>query len=110
MLEAVFSTCMGLSLAPEVPLFKRFKQFWPNIVNENFNPGINDESVRTELDSVIQEIFSYATEQLNTNHPRDDYRKLLELTVIFLGGVPQRGIKFMKVYLTTFINFSTSEL
>lgn len=96
MLEEVFSTCMGPSSAPEIPLFKRFKTFWPNIIKDDFNPGITDESVLTELDSVKNEILSFATEQLNTDHPRDDYRELLELTVIFLGGVPQRGIKFMK--------------
>lgn len=32
----------------------------------------------------------------NYHHSRDDYRKLLELTVIFLGEVSQRGIKFIK--------------
>ena len=96
MLEEVFSSCMGLSSGPEIPLFKRFKKFWPNIITDDFNPGINDEYVLTELDSVKNEILLFATEQLNTDHPRDDYRELLELTVIFLGGVPQRGIKFMK--------------
>ena len=27
--------------------------------------------------------------------PRDDYRELLELSVIFLGGVPAKGFRFM---------------
>ena len=34
------------------------------------------------------------THSLEGTLPRDDYRELLEPTVIFLGGVPQRGIKF----------------
>jgi len=33
--------------------------------------------------------------QLQTFQPRDDYRELLELVIIFLGGTPQRGIHFM---------------
>jgi hypothetical protein len=33
--------------------------------------------------------------QLLLSQPRDDYRELLELTVIFLGGIPARGVKFM---------------
>src|ERR1043165_4731714 len=42
--------------------------------------------------------FHLPTEQLNTgDHPRDDYRELLKLTVIYLEGVPQRGIKCMKL-------------
>ena len=55
-------------------------------------PGINDEFVLTELDSVMQKILSYATGQLTTDHPRDDYGELLELTVMFLGGVPQEDL------------------
>jgi len=64
-------------LAPDIPLFKRFKKFWPNISKEDFNLGITDESELTELDSVKTEILSFVTEQLNTDHPRDDYRELL---------------------------------
>jgi hypothetical protein len=29
-----------------------------------------------------------------SQHPRDDYKELLELTIIFLGGVPPKGIAF----------------
>ena len=60
MLEEVFSTCMGLSLAPKIPPFKRFKTFWPNIIKDDFDPGITDKSVLTELDSVKNEILSFA--------------------------------------------------
>lgn len=31
---------------------------------------------------------------MNINHSRDDYREFLELSVIFIGGVPTRGIHF----------------
>jgi hypothetical protein len=33
-------------------------------------------------------------DQLRKPHNRDDYRELLELGVIFLGGTPTRGIFF----------------
>jgi len=33
-------------------------------------------------------------ESLKEHHQREDYRELLELTVIFLGGIPPRGIFF----------------
>ena len=31
---------------------------------------------------------------LNVTQPRDDYRELLELAVIFLGDEPSRGVRF----------------
>jgi len=34
-------------------------------------------------------------DQLRKPHNRDDYRELLELAVIFLGGTPTRGISFL---------------
>ena len=33
-------------------------------------------------------------DQLRKSHNRDDYRELLKLAVIFLGGTPTRGISF----------------
>ena len=33
---------------------------------------------------------------LDHTQPRDDYRELLELYVIALGGVPKRGIRFSR--------------
>ena len=33
---------------------------------------------------------------LDTEKPRDDYRKLLELSVIVLGGIPKGGIRFFR--------------
>ena len=41
-------------------------------------------------DSVIK----FAQSQLNKFQPRDDYCELLELSFIFLGGTPERGIRF----------------
>src|SRR6218665_4181115 len=34
--------------------------------------------------------------QLIMNQPRDDYRELLELTIIYLGGRPSRSMHFMQ--------------
>jgi len=41
-------------------------------------------------------ILSYALEQLDIDQSRDDYRELLELTIIFLEGDPPRGVRIMK--------------
>jgi hypothetical protein len=40
------------------------------------------------------EILEFAAAQLACQQPRDDYREVLQLTVIYLGGIPARGISF----------------
>lgn len=39
--------------------------------------------------------LDYAMEVVQQDHQRDDFRELLELTIIYLGGVPPRGIRIM---------------
>lgn len=48
------------------------------------------------MSGVKENVIEYAQLQLETKFPRDDYRELLELTIIFLGGKPPRGLKFSK--------------
>jgi len=41
---------------------------------------------------VISDIINFVVDYLQIKQLREDYRELLELTIIFLGGVPPRGI------------------
>ena len=74
-----------------------------NSSDQNFNNVTSVQDPRRcctsctvlELETT-QRTLSYATEQLNMEHPRDDYRELLEITVIFLGVVSPIGVRFMK--------------
>jgi len=40
------------------------------------------------------EVIEFAVAQLEKFQPRDDYCELLELSIIFLGGIPPQGIRF----------------
>ena len=40
------------------------------------------------------DVLEFAHKHLATEQPLDDYREFLELSVIFLGDVPVRGIRF----------------
>ena len=40
-------------------------------------------------------IVEYAIRQIESGQPRDEYRELLELAIVFVGGIPPRGIHFM---------------
>jgi len=46
--------------------------------------------VAIERDSIVE----FALKNLQKRQPRDDYRKFVELAVIFLGVTPVRGVRF----------------
>jgi hypothetical protein len=96
MLEEVFLQSMGPSSGPNITLFQRFQSFWPNIEVNSYKSGIADQSVHMALQGDIAEMIQFATNQLQNVQPRDDYMELLELVIIFLGGVPPRGVHFLK--------------
>jgi hypothetical protein len=96
MLEEAFRITMGPSSGPEILLFKRFKVFWPNIRCAEYKPGIDDPAIAGALVDVLNDTKTFLTNQLQMNHQREDYRELLELALLFVGGVPQRGVTFRK--------------
>jgi len=93
---AVISTCLGQSCGPEVPLFKRFQTQWHFLDQGNYQDASTDETVINSLREVRGSVVSFIRDQLDLVQPRDDYRELLELTLIFLGETPARGARFMK--------------
>ncbi|KAK6185944.1 hypothetical protein SNE40_008071 [Patella caerulea] len=92
---AVFIVCMGASSSPEVLVFKRFQAHWEFLDLEKFDDASTDEHVTKALADVRDDIIEFAVAQLSEVQPRDDYREFLELTLIFIGEVPPRGIRFM---------------
>jgi hypothetical protein len=96
MLEEVFSITMGPSSGPDIQLFKRFKAFWPHVVFTDYKPGIDVPVIARALADVLDETKAFITDQLDMSHQREDYRELLELALVFTGGVPSRGLQFRK--------------
>src|SRR6218665_2831453 len=80
---------MGPSTGPVMLLFKGFRAFWKNILISNFKPGIEIQSVAAVLDFTA-DVIDFAFRQLEPTHQREDYRELLDLTLMFLGRVPPR--------------------
>ena len=57
---------------------------------------------------MVDNAVQFCLQQLQLYQPRDDYQELLELTLIFLGVVPPRGIHFIKsgsMYRARFITW-----
>lgn len=93
--EKAFVEAMGPSKGPDIAIFQRFQKQWKLIETTNFKPFTTDDAPRELLDVRDELILSFKR-QLNQRQPRDDYRELLELSIICLGGVPSRGIRFLK--------------
>jgi len=94
-LRAVFEAKLESSTtSPDVQLFKRFRDQWPTINPEIFVSGIEDKIVEQHIhnsrDSLLQFCLSFLQEILC----RDDYKELLELTILFLGGSLTRKTTF----------------
>ncbi|XP_043216604.1 uncharacterized protein LOC122378950 [Amphibalanus amphitrite] len=89
-LEKAFSTCLSISSGPDIQLFKRFQGRWRLIDRTTPEPFTADDvPERDELLVSFRRFLDHA-------QPRDDYRELLELCVIALGGVPKRGVRFSR--------------
>lgn len=94
-LQGVFQEIqVSPSTGPDIPLFKRLKNVWKDIDQTQFSTWLLDEDLREKLKDVANEIVVYAKTKLKDDLPRDDYRELLELIIIFLGETPIRGIHF----------------
>ena len=89
---AAYTVSLALSSAPEVLLFKRFQQNWSFIDQTKYLTGSELDEIP---DSVKQEILEFTEDQLLRESVQDDYRKFIELLIIFLGGSPAYGNNFM---------------
>lgn len=92
---AVFQVCLGSTSSPEVPLFKRFQGHWQFIDQQQYETGLTNNTVSRSLQDIKDGVVEFANSYLEKSQPRDDYREFTELVIIFLGSIPQRGVRFM---------------
>lgn len=94
-LRIVFEKKLPITTGPNVPLFKNFKEAWENFDKTKFESGLEDEEVRKLVtDQDVERITSFVLNVLKNIQPRSDYEEFLQLTLIFLGSVPPKGISF----------------
>lgn len=93
-LAAAFKACMGVSSGPDILLFKRFQAYWGRIDKTTFDSGLTDDVVQPRISAESERILTFATSQLTSHQPRDDYRELLELTILFIGAEPSQRVHF----------------
>ena len=87
LLKAVFELNFGKSSAPDVLMFDRFARKWNGINTKNFKNGMVDEKVRNSMGLDEIELHKeFCLTKLRFYHERMDYKELLELSLIFIGG------------------------
>ena len=69
-------------------IFKRFKVNWDKLNKESFQTAENDQTIATKIAKIKDDTITFANNQLKEHQPRDDYKELLELSIIFVGGIP----------------------
>lgn len=94
-LRCVFEKKMPGTTGPNVPLFKKFREAWERIDKMTYKSGLEDEQVaRFVTADAVERIRSFVQEALKNLQPRDDYKELLQLTLVFLGCVPSDSVTF----------------
>ena len=83
LLAAAFNVKMPGTSGPNVPIFKRFQNDWSNIESTNYENGL--EGLEPLLLSKINYTVTFINEYLQKRHLRDEYKELLELSLLFLG-------------------------
>lgn len=89
LLGAAFTvTLEPTTKGPEIPLFKRFYNEWPNVNKSNFANGMCDDEVKNYFPDEIKDDIIKFVRNLLENHiklQRHDYSELLKLVLIFFG-------------------------
>ena len=92
-LASVFRALFGPTGGPDVSLFKRFQQTWSFVDQTKFQVACND--MFDAYTSVVQtQMVKYYTSALSESHPREDYKELIQLCLIFLGGSEAYAVSF----------------
>ena len=90
LVQTAFTTLMGSTAGPEVFMFKRFQSPWEFLDKNNFTTIATTETV------VNPDVVTWAEKSLKEKKDlRDDYKEFIELSLIFMGVTPPRGIHFM---------------
>lgn len=92
-LRTVFEAIIQhVASSPDIPLFNKFRKNWKNIDPGNFELCTNSVTVHwTEYE--VNTLLDYYRSEILKKDLRHDYRELVELSIIFLGGDKNKTLK-----------------
>lgn len=84
---SAFDVLFEKSTGPNIQLFQKFQNSWDSIEKLNYQNSLKDNRIAKLIPSSNRsQIIKFLKSQLNENHPRDDYKEVLELGLLFLGS------------------------
>lgn len=91
-LKSVFEAKVSqVTASPDIPLFKTFRENWKKVDAEKIQICIEKLSCLNV--SEIERLLEFYRSELTKEIARDDYRELVELSIIFLGGDTEKKYK-----------------
>src|SRR5215469_8586913 len=86
---------MGSTTGPHPDIFKRFITAWNKIDKRKYDIGISDNLIQKQLTpEVIANVTAEFETKLTESHPRDDYKELLQLVLVFVGSLDGNVVGF----------------
>ncbi|KAL4090485.1 hypothetical protein QTP88_025312 [Uroleucon formosanum] len=107
-LKSVFDLKLSGTSGPDVAIFKRFQLAWVTMDTKMFNSGIENCIVMGSVNDVCDDIIKFSIDRQEENHPRDDYRELLELTVVSID-TKRKMVKALNNEKSTLEMLSTTQ-
>lgn len=73
--------------SPNVEIFKQFQIKWNDLDKTSYHSGTNHKFVKKAITETERtNLLSWFEMQLEKQHHREDYREVIQLAIIFLGG------------------------
>ncbi|KYN11357.1 hypothetical protein ALC57_16486 [Trachymyrmex cornetzi] len=95
---SVFDILFGPSSGPNIKIFQRFQESWESIDQEKYESALKDKKISTFLAPIQNEMIDFIRNQLLLFQPREDYKELLILSLIFLGAEDKIKIRSPGAY------------
>ena len=92
-LKSVFEAKIQVTNSPDIPLLKKFRDNWSNIDSAITYTNILRFVKQHYNDCEIDQLVMFYNGELQKKIVRDDYRELIELSIIFLGGDKEKKLK-----------------
>ncbi|CAH0561738.1 unnamed protein product [Brassicogethes aeneus] len=96
-IKGVFEECCSVpSSGPEIQIFQKFKTLWASLDKKSYTTMLDEESpVQGFLEEQRVKMVNYIQNVLKDgSHPREDYKELLQLSLLYLGGWSKHDFSF----------------
>jgi len=96
-IQAAFNEAkLYVSSGPIIPIFKRFQNSWNKIDKTKILVWNTNKNFEKIISPIREEIVSFCLKKITEDHPRDDYKELIELVIIILEETPPGGMKIRR--------------